>query len=142
MTRLEKTVDSTSDKKKGKRQCSEERGVKIKQRRSEMYREMSADRRELNLMQRRMAYLHSTTQNPIGNSAELPTSSHLNGELIENRIGVRGATSSLLETTVSDNGRVIGGSSCVFEVGTYNEQYNITSRTATKKEPKDLNMNH
>nr|XP_018622628.1 uncharacterized protein LOC104085513 isoform X2 [Nicotiana tomentosiformis] len=107
-----------------------------------MYREMSADRRELNLMQRRMAYLHSTTQNPIGNSAEVPTSSHLNGELIENRIGVRGATSSLLETTVSDNGRVIGGSSCVFEVGTYNEQYNITSRTATKKEPKDLNMNH
>ena len=126
MSRLEKIIDSICPPKKGKRQCSEERGVKIKQRRREIYREKSADRRELNLMQRRMVYLHSTTYNPIGNSTEVPTSSQFSKERIEYTVGVRGDLSSLLETTnvqsldasvISDNGRDIGSRSCAFEVG-------------------------
>ncbi|XP_016498713.1 uncharacterized protein LOC107817404 isoform X2 [Nicotiana tabacum] len=151
MSRLEKIIDSICPPKKGKRQCSEERGVKIKQRRREIYREKSADRRELNLMQRRMVYLHSTTYNPIGNSTEVPTSSQFSKERIENTVGVRGDLSSLLETTnvqsldasvISDNGRDIGSRSCAFEVGstsgTCTEQYNITSHTTTRKGAIDL----
>ncbi|XP_070027010.1 uncharacterized protein [Nicotiana sylvestris] len=146
MSRLEKIIDSICPRKKGSVNALK-KGVKIKQRRREIYREKSADRRELNLMQRRMVYLHSTTYNPIGNSTEVPTSSQFSKERIENTVGVRGDLSSLLETTnvqsldasvISDNGRDIGSRSCAFEVGstsgTCTEQYNITSHTTTRKD--------
>lgn len=147
MSRLEKPIDSICAQNKGKRQCSEERSLKIKQRRREIYRGKSADRREINLMQRRMVYLHSITHNPIGNSTEVSTSCQFSKERIENTVGVRAASSSLLETTnvhsvdafvIFNNGRDISSSSCAFEVGstsgTCTEQYNIRSHATSKKE--------
>nr|XP_009787710.1 PREDICTED: uncharacterized protein LOC104235603 [Nicotiana sylvestris] len=102
---------------------------------------MSADIRELNLMQQRMVYLHFTTHNPICNSTDVPTACQFSKERIENAVGVRGASPYLLETidasVISDNGRDISSSSCIFEVGstsgTCTEQYTITSHTTTKK---------
>ncbi|XP_075092423.1 uncharacterized protein LOC107802815 [Nicotiana tabacum] len=67
-----------------------------------------------------MVYLHSTTYNPIGNSTEVPTACQFSKEWIENIVGVRRASSSLLETidasVISNNGRDISSSSCIFEV--------------------------
>ncbi|XP_075100751.1 uncharacterized protein LOC142176615 [Nicotiana tabacum] len=98
MSRLGKNVDSICWQEKGKRQCFEERGTKIKQRRREIYRATSADRRELDLLQRRSTYLHSRTQKPISSSTEISISYQFNGEFAEQAVALRGGSSSILRT--------------------------------------------
>nr|XP_009800544.1 PREDICTED: uncharacterized protein LOC104246433 isoform X1 [Nicotiana sylvestris] len=149
MSNFKKPVDSTCWKQKGKRQCSEERGIQIKQRRREMYRARSADKRELNLLERRTTYVRSRMQNPASHSTEVSACYQFNRELARQRAALTGASSSTLRTvnvftvndsTVSDNGKDLHDRSSVFEVGstsgTCSEQYNITMHNATSKATK------
>ncbi|XP_075111944.1 uncharacterized protein LOC107777658 isoform X4 [Nicotiana tabacum] len=147
MSNFKKPVDSTCWTQKGKRQCSKERGIQIKQRRREMYRARSVDKRELNLLERRTTYLHSRKQNPTSDSTEVSAFYQFNRELARQRAALTGASSSTLTTvnvftvndsTLSDNGKDLHGRSPVFKVGsttgTCSEQYNNTMCNATSKE--------
>ncbi|XP_075111958.1 uncharacterized protein LOC107777658 isoform X15 [Nicotiana tabacum] len=146
MSNFKKPVDSTCWTQKGKRQCSKERGIQIKQRRREMYRARSVDKRELNLLERRTTYLHSRKQNPTSDSTEVSAFYQFNRELARQRAALTGASSSTLTTvnvftvndsTLSDNGKDLHGRSPVFKVGsttgTCSEQYNNTMCNATSK---------
>ncbi|XP_075111943.1 uncharacterized protein LOC107777658 isoform X3 [Nicotiana tabacum] len=121
MSNFKKPVDSTCWTQKGKRQCSKERGIQIKQRRREMYRARSVDKRELNLLERRTTYLHSRKQNPTSDSTEVSAFYQFNRELARQRAALTGASSSTLTTvndsTLSDNGKDLHGRSPVFKVG-------------------------
>lgn len=98
MSNFKKPVDSTCWTQKGKRQCSKERGIQIKQRRREMYRARSVDKRELNLLERRTTYLHSRKQNPTSDSTEVSAFYQFNRELARQRAALTGASSSTLTT--------------------------------------------
>ncbi|XP_059286962.1 uncharacterized protein LOC132040346 [Lycium ferocissimum] len=137
MSTFENTTDSTCRKQKGKSQCSEERCAKVKQRRREVYRVTAVDERQINLLQRRTAYLHSTT------------------ELFEQRADVTVASSPLLETAnvsvvhgsaAVDSDRNLAGRPSIFEIGstsgTATNPYNINSCAVTNKGRKSRALRH